>query len=390
MALVYYPRTGLAIASAFLVCNTVYLILEYTIPKLRNIFTNQRFKNWITIAHYLIIPSFIVLLGAILIPFLFLGKQGHAEACNRLTIDADIAGLGIRIAAWAQICILLLIALLGTFYVDVKMAKEVGAGLAVTHLSLAIALLIHIHQGGAKVSLADKILGSMILDAQNIALSIPLVTKETLAARWQVVVTVVCQTFGLILLGIIVNDFGNGNINITDCPCLSAAWWGEVGACRKSPASTLVRHEMKAFWIYYACRWLSLFQSSFHSLMNMEKFHTAEKDKSLHLKDLTFPRLYLESKSVQWRRLFRARSSVYDSYASTVSPAFLLYAMFAIVSMAAAENLLRDLGTLGGKEISFGQAVAIVIAAATIVRGLWLSYKMLQDRGVVNPPLQVI
>ncbi|KAK2035906.1 hypothetical protein LZ31DRAFT_561517, partial [Colletotrichum somersetense] len=106
------------------------------------------------------------------------------------------------------------------------MAKEVGAGLAVPHLFLAIALLIHIHQGGVKVSLADKILGSMVLDAQNIALSIPLLTKETLAARWQVVVTVVCQTFDIIILGVIVNDFGNGNINITDCPCLSAAWWG--------------------------------------------------------------------------------------------------------------------------------------------------------------------
>ncbi|KAK1585512.1 uncharacterized protein LY79DRAFT_660404 [Colletotrichum navitas] len=186
-------------------------------------------------------PSFMVLLGIILILFLFLGKQAHDELCNnsKIHVEADIASLGIRIASRAQICILLFIALLGTFHALVTMAKE-----------------------------------------------------ETLAARWQVVVTVVCQTFGLLLLGIVVNDFGNDMTEI----CLSAAWWGDVGACTESPASnTIVRRDMKAFWIYYAFRWLSLFQSSFHSLMSMSAFHKAENNNELHLDNLTFPQLLLES-----------------------------------------------------------------------------------------------
>ncbi|KAK2010751.1 hypothetical protein LZ32DRAFT_363287 [Colletotrichum eremochloae] len=375
MALVYHSQAGVGIAAAFLFCNAIYLILEWAIPNRRPHIRSERRRNWMTITQYLVVPSFIVLLGIILTPFLFLGKPGPDERCNDLkdSIEADIAGLGIRITAWAQITILFVIVLLGIFHTQVnRVAKEVGAGLAVTYLALAIALLIN----KGDTALVNKILGSMILDAQNIALSIPLVTKETLAARWQVVVTVACQTFGLVLLGIIVSGFGSDTVDITNCPCLSAAWWGDVGNCTKSPASTIVGHEMKACWIYYACRWLSLFQSSFHSLMNMSKFHKAEKSGDLPLRGLTFPRPSLEPTGLR-RYIFVGlyRLPKFHEYTNTVSLAFLVYAMFAIVSMAAAENLLGNLDTRGGTKVSFGQAVAIVAAAATIVRGIWLLYK---------------
>jgi hypothetical protein len=76
------------------------------------------------------------------------------------------------------------IAVQGCFHEAPTAGKEVGAGLLVTHISLAIALIVPLIRGN--LSMVDAVLGSMILDGQNTALSIQLSTKETLAARWQV------------------------------------------------------------------------------------------------------------------------------------------------------------------------------------------------------------
>jgi hypothetical protein len=60
--------------------------------------------------------------------------------------------------------------------------KEVGGGLIITHISLAVALLIQM--GRNTLSSVDAAIGFMILDAQNLALQVPFSMKETLAARW--------------------------------------------------------------------------------------------------------------------------------------------------------------------------------------------------------------
>jgi hypothetical protein len=68
-----------------------------------------------------------------------------------------------------------LIAFLGSFHSRPTKAKEVGGGLLVTQISLATALLVQM--GQQTLSSVDEVIGSMILDAQNIALSIRMMTK---------------------------------------------------------------------------------------------------------------------------------------------------------------------------------------------------------------------
>ncbi|TQN71341.1 hypothetical protein CSHISOI_04141 [Colletotrichum shisoi] len=231
----------------------------------------------------------------------------------------------------AEIGVLLFVALLGTFHNRATMAKEIGAGLAVTHLSLSIALLINRQYG--QLTTAEVVLGSMMLDAQNSALSIPPVTKETLAARWQVVITitVVCQGFGLALLGVILHDIGDGK-----------------------------------------------FVSSSHSLMNTEAFHKAENQPQGEgiLNGSTFPQVHSEPRSWLQKWVFKRKpKSEYDKYMTTVSLAYLVYGMFAITSMVAVERTMAKIKPGGVEKITNGQAIAIVVAGASILLGVWLLYK---------------
>lgn len=104
-------------------------------------------------------------------------------------IDADIGGVGIRMAAWVQVVVLIIISILGSLHSKATGSKEVGTGLVLAHVSLAIALVVQISRG--TLSLADAATGAMVLDAQNIALSVQLVSKEVLAARWQVATVII-------------------------------------------------------------------------------------------------------------------------------------------------------------------------------------------------------
>ncbi|KAJ0158926.1 hypothetical protein CTA2_10626 [Colletotrichum tanaceti] len=396
MALKYQTEVGLAIAAVFICLNVLYFGLESAIPAWARINSKlqlqrspsplvKKARPLVDKAQYFA-PLLIVLLGIILIPFLFVGERDHQISCNK-PVDADIAGRGIRFAAWTQIGVLLFVALLGTFHNNATMAKEIGAGLVVTHLSLNIALLIS--RRDINRTTAEVVLGSMMLDAQNSALSIPLVTKETLAARWQVVVTVVCQGLGLAVLGVILHDISDDRF-VEDCQCVEVAWWGDVGA----GDDNCDRQDMRAMWIYYSCRLVSFAQSSFHSLMNMEAFHEAENQSGGEgtLKDLTFPQVHSKPQSwlENWIPRPKKKGHAYDKYMSTVSLAYLVYGMFAITSMVAAECAMAKIKPSGVEKITIGQAIAIVVAGATILRVVWLLHKVWEkpEEWKIPPPIK--
>lgn len=141
-------------------------------------------------------------------------------------------------------------------------AKEIGAGLAITHTSLVFALLVQMRHH--ELSPADAIIGSMILDSQSNALSIQLTSKETLAARWQVCAIVLpCQAIGLVALPIIVHGFTKGNYYHFDVPkeCFEVFWWSWMDSCKGSSP-----HELPIFWTYYGYRCLTFAQCCYHSV----------------------------------------------------------------------------------------------------------------------------
>ncbi|CAI4215631.1 unnamed protein product [Parascedosporium putredinis] len=338
----------------------------------------------------------ISLLGVILIPLMFTRTTAerasitHIEICD-VEVDADIGGDGIRIATWVQESVLLLIAFLGTFHCSATGAKEIGAGLALTHVSLVIALLVQLGRGS--LTSADAILGSMIIDSQCSALSMQLVAKETLASRLQVATVLLCQILGLTVLPILVDGFGSGKFATKDCSCVAVFWWGWLSDC-----SAFAPREMAIFWTYYAYRCVAFLQCCYHSLSNTIQFHDAEKH-GTRLEGITYPTMIVsdleppndgmpnDTDSASEDEEFleqeaKADGSRYPDYPATVSLMYTVYGLFALVSMAAAEIAMRDYGLRPSSQLfSVGQIIGMVVAGATIVRGLFLLTMMLLAGG---------
>ena len=106
--------------------------------------------------------------------FTFIGINGVLLDDNQKcwVADADIVGDGVRAGTWSQSGILFLTAFMGSAHHSHTAVKELGSGLVIMHVSLAFAFLGPLTQ--YKLSLVDAVLGSMILDVQNSALSIQL------------------------------------------------------------------------------------------------------------------------------------------------------------------------------------------------------------------------
>ncbi|PSN73546.1 hypothetical protein BS50DRAFT_616892 [Corynespora cassiicola Philippines] len=189
--------------------------------------------------------------------------------CNNA--DADIVGDGIRIATWIQEGVLFLVTLYGTGNKTKTAAKELGAGLIIIHVSLSVALMVSF--GRKELFIVDAMLGSMILDAQSNTLSVQLATKDTLAARWQVLMVLLAQFFGLVVQGILMGSFSYGGFEMKECQCFSLFWWAWLNNC-----SPNVRREMIPLWLYYSLRFLSFVYHASDSIGMSKSLDELEKE----------------------------------------------------------------------------------------------------------------
>ncbi|KAJ2993585.1 hypothetical protein NUW58_g1794 [Xylaria curta] len=191
------------------------------------------------------------------------------EVCSKA--DADIVGDGVLIAAWIQIGSLFFSAAIGIFHCFKTAAKEVGAGLLATQISLAISLLVPL--GRHSLAPVDALLGAMVLDAQNIALSMQLVTKETLASRWQVVMVWLGQVIGLVTVGALVGGFTTTNwLDTSDCRCFSVFWWAWFTNCPSEFPG-----DVAPFWMYFGLRCTTVLHGAYISSAKMGSFDRAER-----------------------------------------------------------------------------------------------------------------
>ncbi|KAH7083425.1 hypothetical protein BKA63DRAFT_153028 [Paraphoma chrysanthemicola] len=186
------------------------------------------------------------------------------------TADADIVGDGVRAATWTQVVILTLMSIAGSFCTDYSAIQEVGGGLLVTHVALAIALVAPMVS--QTLSPINSILGTMMLDAQNSALSVQLVAKQTLASRWQTVTAILCQSAGLIVIGVLTKNFVNNGFSAGEAGCMPAFWWGWVTNCTDGHPS-----DQRAIWIYYSVRASSVVHCWIYALRNTRQFDQAKR-----------------------------------------------------------------------------------------------------------------
>ncbi|KAK4163875.1 hypothetical protein QBC43DRAFT_54799 [Cladorrhinum sp. PSN259] len=355
--------------------------------------TESRFR-WLAL--HLLAPTFVGFIAAPLFAVTFAGQGRQHPGINgecTTNLDADVAGDGVRVSVWVQGGVLLFIAFTGTFHPFTTGIKEVGGGLVITHISLAIALAVQM--GRKTLSSVDAVIGCLILDAQNSALSIQLAGKETLAARWQAKIVMGAQFLGLVILPIIMTKFHQGAFAKDGCQCFSFFWWGWLSNCPLFPPS-----ELRVFWVYYALRGLFFVQSGFHTLWNMVSFDEAEKvakGKELgrvedtvngagngavgteegmetdkvngSLIGITYPDPIYPPGNKQLIK--------YGDYPATATLMYVVHGVTAITSMTVSEAIIRDYSLRPSSQVySVGQVIALVVSGSTVLRALWLFLRM--------------
>ncbi|KAH9908626.1 hypothetical protein F4778DRAFT_717935 [Xylariomycetidae sp. FL2044] len=261
----FYMTLLLTVAKAILIAAEIWLDRRHRKPR-EGRDEADPLPKW-----YQIFGSVFALVAFILGGLAFLGllndRPAQVALCQQA--DADIVGDGVRAAAWTQVAVLFFIALFGILHTSETAVKEVGGGLIITHVSLAIALLVPLGRG--ELSSIDGVLGSLILDAQSNSLSILMMTKQALAARWQIGIALLGQTLGLLVEGVIVGSFSAGKLPNDGCECFSVFWWAWFSNC-----SAVYPNSVVPFWIYIGYRFITLFHGSFFIITRSSLFHRAE------------------------------------------------------------------------------------------------------------------
>ncbi|KAI4703497.1 hypothetical protein J4E89_010073 [Alternaria sp. Ai002NY15] len=299
--------------------------------------------------------------------------------------DADISGVGVRASIWGQIAMLILISSSGHLHKKETAIKEVAGGLILTHVSLAIAIIVQMYK--KTLTSVDAAIGAVILDAQNIALLIPVTAKQTLAARWQVLILIPAQILGLVFLPVLVVKFTKGGFASQDCKCLTIFWWSRLSDC-----NAFSGNELSLFWIYYTLRWMMWIHSSFHSLYNAEWFHRSEKEGRIPIlnRDGTKPKLYWDKAIALARELRDSNRQVtkatlqagllYRQYSATISVSYTAYALYSLTSMVVAEVTIGEYNLQPSSNAnSIGQIIAVVVSLATLLRVVWSFQSLYND-----------
>ncbi|KAI4941933.1 hypothetical protein J4E91_010483 [Alternaria rosae] len=299
--------------------------------------------------------------------------------------DADISGVGVRASIWGQIGMLILISVLGHLHKKETAIKEVAAGLILTHVSLAIAIIVQMYK--KTLTSVDAAIGAVILDAQNVALLIPVTAKQTLAARWQVLILIPAQILGLVFLPVLVVKLTKGGFASEDCKCLKIFWWSRLSDCHAFSGD-----ELSVFWIYYALRWFMWVQASFHFVYNTQPFHESEKngripilnhdgtepvskwDKTIALvRELLVPNRQVRKATIQ-------AGLLYKQYSATISVSHTAYALYSLTSMVVAEVTIEKYNLQPSSNAnSIGQIIAIVVSLATLLRVIWSFQSLYND-----------
>ncbi|KAK3386408.1 hypothetical protein B0H63DRAFT_540257 [Podospora didyma] len=269
-------------------------------------------------------------------------QDGINPQCT-IDMDGDIAGVGVRAALWVQQGWIWVSVTTGPFLDRSQRptgVKELAAGLIITHLSLAIAILVQMRQ--QTLSPLDAAIGVMLLDAQSLALAVSFSSREILAARWEVVMVSLAQVLGMVVIGVVVARFDHLKFAGDECDCFSFFWWAWQSSCF-SPSLPLA--EGAIFWVYYTFRWLSSLQNWHFSMRYMWEFNILE------------------------------RTDKWDDVPATAGTLFLQSLIFGMVSSIYTELAIAAYDPNPPASLSVGQITGIVIAGTTILRASWLFFR---------------
>jgi hypothetical protein len=308
-------------------------------------------------------------IGLVFSIFAFRGAANFQRNINSqcdTRVDGDIAGIGVRTAIWIQICMLIFVVWIHQHVTKTSdtAVKELAIGLLVTQLSPGISLMVLLRQG--RLSALNAAIGAMVVDAQNVALSVSFGSRDVLAARSVVIIISMAQFAGMIWIGLLMSRYRVGQYQVEDCRCFSFFWWGWHDTCSGVP-----RVEASIFWIYYDFRWLNSVHNWLFGLRYMWDFDMWQRK---HAK----ADLGAESDTL-FSQLTASDDSPLEPFwvhvPDTVGLSLFRHSVFALASITAAHLVLvaHDAGR-GPEEFTVGQVTGMVVAGITFLRPVWLFF----------------
>lgn len=271
--------------------------------------------------------------------------------CDNITVDPDLAGIGVRTSLYGFGGLIGVMALIGHFHTEPLPVTEltvlVWVSLSSTLFNLAKGFILG-------MSPSQKLLIAMVLDGYINCLSIVLAMKEALAYRRRTICSLLLQTLGIssmiaVLSSLRADPMKPGEID--DCFCIRIQWWGSSDTCE---------HISVTLWLYVSLQMMGLIDTTFFALRQSPYYQRARQVRDGgEAVSATKPPLIAET--------------VYDSIPATASSAYIAPLIGLVSACISLEIFLRE---LGHRDLDLWKTWG---QSAQIIGTIWAGIKVAQE-----------
>ncbi|KAF8535852.1 hypothetical protein BDD12DRAFT_808230 [Trichophaea hybrida] len=279
-------------------------------------------------------------------------------------LDADLAGVGVRASLYVQGIVASGILFLGLVHREDTGVKEIGASLMLSQLALTTSLALRMKLG--TLNHLDAIFGLISLDAQLAAVSMLLSTKQVLAARWMVILVCFCHLVGFATLGIGMGRFKYVVMVADGCENFTIGWYG-ITRPFQGPSPV--------YWLYFTWRIICWVRNQWVCFCVMDIYNEKEREEKYSERTDTEAMPDPQSSTAD------VPPCSYQQRSSTIFTDFFgpLVAFWVSVDTLNKNIQIMDL-TATSEWKTTGQFTAILLAAGSVFRVLWLIW-----RSATNP-----
>lgn len=263
-----------------------------------------------------------------------------------ITVDPDLAGIGVRISLYATSGLVVLTAILGHFHAEPSHVAELNLFLWVSLSSILFNIVKGFTYG---MHPSQKLLAAMITEGYVNCLSIGLAMKELLACRWKTLCTVVLQFLGVLGVIACLADLNKVDEKVGDdgsCACLQFQWWGSSSTCGRVS---------RTLWLHVCLLFLNWIYGTWFVLRHFSKYELARKARS-------------DDKGHRAAQGTMAKS-IYDSIPATASSTYIPPTMGLLASSISLEVFLQG---IGHQDLNLWQTWG---QSAQIVATAWMAYR---------------
>ncbi|KAK5116873.1 hypothetical protein LTR85_009133 [Meristemomyces frigidus] len=176
----------------------------------------------------------------------------ESNACDGLTLNADIGGVGVLVGIYFPIFLAIVSLVGGHFHKGELGPKEIGIVILANLVYLTFNLL-KAFPSYSRLGYVERLVAIMSIDASNIGLSMTFSNKDALAARTYIGLSVAAQGLSFAVMIVAVIWTSAQSSHEIDC-CIRQIWWARLDSCNAPDA---------ALWFYLGLRLVMFVQDSY-------------------------------------------------------------------------------------------------------------------------------